>query len=71
MFGFFDGIEKSVSNAIELGTGLLTLGEFGDVSKERIAKLVADGIELYIVADMYDTPVDVVEQILEEKSGDG
>ncbi len=70
MFGIFDGIEKAVSNAIEVGVGIISFGELGDVSKERIAKLVADGVELAIVADLYETSVDVIEQVLEEQNGD-
>lgn len=68
MFGIFDGIEKSVSNALDVGVGILTFGEFGDVSKKRISKLIADGVELAIVADLYETSVDVIEKIVEEES---
>jgi len=70
MFGLFDKIEESISNALDVGIGIATLGELGDVSKDRISKLVADGIELYLIADMYDTTVDVIEEILEGDSSD-
>jgi len=67
MFGIFGGIEKSISNAIEVGLGLITFNELGEVSKDRIAKLVADGVELAIVADLYETSVGVIEKVIEEK----
>jgi len=71
MFGIFDKLEESVSNALEVGIGIATLGELGDVSKKRISKLAADGVELYIIADLYETTVDVIEKVLESEEADG
>lgn len=66
MFGIFDGIEKSVSNVIDVGLGVLTLGEYGDFSQKSVSKMVADGIELYIIADFYGTTVDVIEDMIDD-----
>lgn len=66
MFGIFDGIEKSVSNALDVGLGVLTLGEYGDLSKRSLSKMIADGIELAIVAEAYDVSMDVLEKMLED-----
>jgi len=66
MFGLFDGIQKSVENVIDIGVGALTLGEYGDFSKASVSKMVADGIELYVVAEVFDTTVDVIEKMIED-----
>lgn len=65
MFGLFDGIEKSVSNVIDVGIGVMTLGEYGNFSKQSVSKMVADGIELYIIADFYETSVDVIKDMVD------
>jgi len=66
MFGLFDGIQKSVENVIDVGVGVMTLGEYGDFSKSSVSKMVADGIELYVVAEVFDTTVDVIEKMIED-----
>ena len=65
MFGIFDNIEKSVSNVIDVGLGVISLGEYGDFSKQSVSKMVADGIELYIIADFYDTSVDIIKEMVD------
>ena len=66
MFGIFDGIKKSVENVIDVGTGIVTFGEYGDISKETVSKLIADGIEVAVIASALDTTVDVIEKIMED-----
>lgn len=64
MFGIFDGIQKSVENVIDVGAGALTIGEYGDLSKKSVSKMIADGIELAIIAEVYDVETDVIENLL-------
>ena len=66
MFGLFDGIQKSVENAIDVGIGVMTLGEYGDFSKSSVSKMIADGIELAIVAEFYGTTVDIIEEMVKD-----
>ena len=66
MFGIFDGIQKSVSNVIDVGTGIITLGEYGDCSKETVSKLIADGVEVAIIAQLAGVGEDVIEKFLED-----
>jgi len=66
MFGLFDGIQKSVENVIDVGIGVMTLGEYGDFSKSSVSKMIADGIELAIVAEFYGTTVDVIEGMVND-----
>lgn len=66
MFGLFDGVAKSVENAIDVGVGVLTLGEYGNLDKKSISKLIADGIEMAVIAEALDISQDVLERILDE-----
>ena len=65
MFGIFDGIEKSVSNALDVGLGVLTLGEYGDFSQSTVSKMVADGIEIAIVAQFFDVSEDLIRDMVD------
>lgn len=66
MFGILDGIEKSVGNALDVGLGVLTLGECGRVDKQSLSKLISDGIEIAVLAEALDVAEDVLEKILED-----
>ena len=65
MFGIFDAIEDSVSNAIDVGVGVLTLGEYGNFSQRTVSKMVADGIEIAIVAEFFGVAEDVIESMVD------
>ena len=65
MFEIFDGIEKSVSNVIDVGVGVLTLGEYGNFSQRTVSKMVADGIEIAIVAEFFGVAEDVIESMVD------
>lgn len=70
MFGIFDGLTNTVENVIDVGVGVLTLGEYGDFSKRTVAKMVADGIEIYAIAQFFDVAEDVIESMIEGGSDD-
>ena len=65
MFGIFDGIEKSVSNVLDVGLGVLTLGEYGDFSQKTVSKMVADGIEIAIVAEYFGVSEDIIRDMVD------
>ena len=66
MFGIFDAIEDSVSNVIDVGVGVLTLGEYGNFSQRTVSKMVADGIEIAIVAQFFGVAEDVIKDMVDE-----
>ena len=66
MFGILSDLADSVENVIDVSLGLLTFNEIGSADKRSISKLIADGIELAIVADMYGTSIDVINKIVED-----
>ena len=66
MFGLFDGIERAVSNVIDVSVGVLTMGEYGNFSQRTVFKMVADGIEIAVIAQFFDVSSGVVESMLED-----
>ena len=66
MFGIFDGIEKSVSNVIDVGVGVLTLGEYGNFSQRTVSKMVADGIEIAVISQFFGVAEDVIKDMVDE-----
>ncbi|MCK5538843.1 MAG: hypothetical protein KAI79_18600 [Bacteroidales bacterium] len=66
MFGIFDGIEKSISNVIDVGIGVMTLGEYGDFSQYTVSKMVADGIEIAIIAQFFNVGEDVIKDMIND-----
>ncbi len=64
MFGF---IMDSIENAIDVVVGGM---EGDDVSRSKIAKLLADGLTVIAVASAVGVAVDVVENIAQEITSD-
>ena len=67
MFGIFNGIADSVENALDVGVGVLTMGEYGNLNKRSLSKMIADGIELAIIAEAYDVGIDVLNEMIEDE----
>lgn len=63
MFGF---LEDVIENVIDVGVGVLTLGEYGDFSKKTVSKMLADGIEIYTIASFFDVGIDTIEEMIKE-----
>lgn len=70
MFGFVDDMIKStasiVEDAIDIGTSVLTLGEYGELSKENVSRLIASGITIYALSEATGVAVEVLEKVLED-----
>lgn len=66
MFGIFDGIKDAVENVIDVGVGVVTLGEYGDFSKSTVSKMIADGIEVAVIANTFDVGIDVIEKMIDK-----
>jgi len=65
MFGIFDAVEDAVSNVIDVGVGVATFGEYGDLNQRNISKMISDGIEIYTIASLFDVSTDVIEKLVE------
>lgn len=59
----FEFIEKAVTNAMDVTIGVMS-GE--DVTRQQVAKLIADGMTVAAAASLMGVAVDVVQQMLED-----
>ena len=66
MFGIFDVVEDAVSNVIDVGLGVMTLGEYGNFSQRTVSKMVADGIEIYVISDFFGASEDIVRGMVDD-----
>lgn len=57
MFGLFDVVD----NVLDIGSSLLS-GE--DISRQQVAKLISDGIEVYAIASMFGVAESVILDLL-------
>lgn len=62
----FTGVSKSVENAIDILNDLAD----GEIDKKKIAKLIADGVEIAVIAKTLGVGEEVIKNILEEIKND-
>lgn len=70
VFGFIDDMIKTttglVEDSIDIVTAVITLGEYGELSKENVSRLIASGITIYALSEATGVAVDVIEKVLED-----
>ena len=64
MFGVFDGLQSAVENVVDVGIGAVTFGEYGNFSKSTVSKMIADGIEVAVIAQTFDVTTDVIREMI-------
>lgn len=64
----FDWLIKTVDNALGIGSSILD-GE--TPSRESVAKLIADGLSVAVIAAMFGVGIDVIEQLVEGNDENG
>ena len=67
----FKFLTDSIENAIDVGVGLVSFGEAGDFSKESVAKLIADGLTVAVIAHGYGVAEDVIQELLDDTTPSG
>ena len=65
MFGIFDEITNAVDNVIDVGIGVVTLGEYGDFNQRTVSKMVADGIEIAVVANFFEVSENIIKDMID------
>jgi len=70
IFGFIedmiDTTTKIVEDAVDISVSIVTLGEYGELSKENVSRLIASGLTVYMLAEATGVAVDVIESVLDE-----
>jgi hypothetical protein len=71
VFGFIDEMintgAKIAEDAIDVGLGALSMGEMGDLSKEKVARLISAGVTIYSISEATGIAVEVLEKLIEEE----
>lgn len=70
VFGFIDEAinttAKIVEDAVDVGSFVVTMGEYGELSKENVSRLIASGITLYALSEATGLAIDVLQSVLDE-----
>jgi len=70
VFGFIDEAinttAKIVEDAVDVGSSVVTMGEYGELSKENVSRLIASGITLYTLSEATGLAIDVLQSVLDE-----
>ena len=70
IFGFIedmiDTTTKIVEDAVDISVSIVTLGEYGELSKENVSRLIASGATIYMISEATGVAVDVIESVLDE-----
>lgn len=63
-------VEKGVEiaeDAVKIGTSVVTLGQYGELSRSNLTRLVSNGISLASIADESGIAVEVLQDILHNR----
>ncbi len=66
MFGILDTVSEMVEDTLNLGASVITLGAYGDVDRDTLQRLVANGVSIAMLAEETGVAVDVLEEFLED-----
>ena len=70
VFGLIDDMltqtTKIVGDAFDVGVAVITLGEYGELSKDNVSRLIAAGLTVYALSEATGVAVGVIEKVLED-----
>jgi len=70
IFGFIDEmvstIAKTVEDVIDVGLSVITLGEYGELSKENVSRIIASGVTIAALSEATGVAVELIEQALDD-----
>jgi len=70
MFGIFNDIVKATSDiiedAVDVSLAVVTLGEYGELNKENVSRLIASGLTIYAISEVTGVAVDLIEKALDD-----
>lgn len=70
IFGFIEDAIKTttniVSDAVDISLAVVTLGEYGELNKENVSRLIASGLTVYAISEATGVAVDLIEKALED-----
>lgn len=69
MFGFIDDMisstTKIVEGAVDVTMYTVTLGEYGELNKQNVSRLIASGLTIYALSEATGVAVDTIQKVLD------
>lgn len=70
IFGFIEDTIRAganiVEDAIDISVAVVTLGEYGELNKRNVSRLISSGMTLYAISEVTGVAVDLLEKALDE-----
>ena len=57
---------KLVEDAVDVSLAVVTLGEYGELNKENVTRLIASGLTVYTISEATGVAVELIEKALED-----
>lgn len=71
MFGIIkevvDATTETISDVTNVGLNVITLGEYGELSKENIQRLLDNGMTIISISESTGVGVDLIKRVLLEE----
>jgi hypothetical protein len=64
----FDAACDLTDSALNVGVGVITLGQFGTLNSEQIGKLLASGYTIYELSELTGVAVELIQEVLNDES---
>tara|TARA_R110000782_G_scaffold147178_2_gene239971 strand:+ start:867 stop:1058 length:192 start_codon:yes stop_codon:yes gene_type:complete len=61
-----DETVKILDDVVDTGLAVVTLGEYGELNKENVTRLLAAGLTIYTISEVTGVAVDLIEKALED-----
>lgn len=67
MFGsIVSGLVTLVEDAVDVTVGVVTLGEYGEVNKDNVSRLIAGGMTIYTISQVFGVSEEILREALNE-----
>jgi hypothetical protein len=70
MFSFVGSVlsetTKIVEDVVDVGLAVVTLGEYGELSKKNVSRLIDSGLTIYDISEATGVAIDLIEKVLED-----
>lgn len=62
----FNAAVELVEDAVDVGVHVLSLGEYGELNKQNVSRLIAAGMTVYTISEATGVAVELIEKVLEQ-----
>lgn len=66
MFGLLDDAADLVSDTLDVGASILTLGVYGELSQANVRRILATGVTIYELSEATGVALSVLREFIDE-----